>query len=41
MDVAERTDSIWRIVELGDGQVAWADAQVDLAAFYTALASIQ
>lgn len=41
MDVAERTDGIWRIVELGDGQVAWADAQVDLAAFYAALGAIQ
>jgi hypothetical protein len=38
MDVAERTDGVWRIVELGDGQVAWADDQVDLAAFYESLA---
>lgn len=38
MDVAERTDGAWRIVELGDGQVAWADDQVDLAAFYESLA---
>jgi ATP-grasp domain, R2K clade family 3 len=38
MDVAERTDGVWRIVELGDGQVAWADDQVGLAAFYESLA---
>lgn len=38
MDVAQRTDGVWRIIELGDGQVAWADDQVDLAGFYGALA---
>ena len=38
MDVAERIDGAWRIVELGDGQVAWPDDQVDLAAFYGSLA---
>lgn len=41
MDVAERADGEWRIVELGDGQVAWADDQVDLGQFYQALAGMQ
>jgi hypothetical protein len=38
MDVAQRIDGAWRIVELGDGQVAWADDQVNLSVFYGSLA---
>jgi hypothetical protein len=34
MDVAKRTDGTWRVVELGDGQVAGLPDRADPAAFY-------
>jgi hypothetical protein len=37
MDVALRRDGTWRIVELGDGQVAGLPDRADPSAFYTAL----
>ena len=38
MDVAQRADGIWRVIELGDGQVAGLPEEVDVDAFYQALA---
>lgn len=38
MDVAMRTDGQWRVVELGDGQVAGLPDRADLPAFYRAVA---
>lgn len=37
MDVAQRTDGTWMIVELGDGQVAGLPDSIDAEAFYRAL----
>ncbi len=37
MDVAQRTDGTWMIVELGDGQVAGLPPRADPVAFYRAL----
>jgi hypothetical protein len=37
MDVAQRTDGVWMIVELGDAQVAGLPEQMDVVAFYAAL----
>ncbi len=37
MDVAQRTDGAWMIVELGDAQVAGLPERMDAAAFYAAL----
>jgi hypothetical protein len=37
MDVAQRTDGTWIIVELGDGQVAGLPNQIDANHFYQAL----
>lgn len=39
MDLAQRMDSEWLIVELGDGQVAGLPDQADPAVFYAALAT--
>ena len=39
MDVAQRRDGEWIIVELGDGQVAGLPERADVGAFYTSLAS--
>lgn len=38
MDVAQKTDGTWIIVELGDGQVAGLPETADASAFYRALA---
>ena len=38
MDVARRIDGLWRVVELGDGQVAGLPERIDPAALYGALA---
>lgn len=38
MDVARRTDGEWRIVELGDGQVAGLPDRLDAREFYRSLA---
>lgn len=40
MDVAQRLDGEWMIIELGDGQVAGLPATTDLDAFYRRLSSI-
>jgi hypothetical protein len=37
MDVAQRIDGSWMIVELGDAQVAGLPGRLDVAAFYAAL----
>ena len=37
MDVAQRTDGEWMIVELGDGQVAGLPERADQGKFYQAL----
>jgi hypothetical protein len=37
MDVAQRVDGCWMIVELGDGQVSGLPENADLAGFYAAL----
>ncbi len=37
MDVAQRKDSDWMIVELGDGQVAGLPENADVEGFYRAL----
>jgi hypothetical protein len=37
IDVARRRDGVWRIVELGDGQVAGLPERTDPAAFYRAI----
>ncbi len=39
MDVAQKRDGAWSIVELGDGQVAGLPARIDGEAFYQALKS--
>jgi hypothetical protein len=39
MDVAKGIDGKWRIIELGDGQVAGLSGKADLDAFYRALAN--
>lgn len=39
MDLAQRMDGEWLIVELGDGQVAGLPDRTDFAAFYTTLAA--
>ena len=38
MDVANRVDGGWMIVELGDAQVAGLPERADVGAFYRALA---
>jgi ATP-grasp domain, R2K clade family 3 len=38
MDVAQRTDGVWRVMELGDGQVAGLPERADKAGLYAALA---
>lgn len=38
MDIAQRIDGAWMIVELGDGQVSGLPERADVAAFYRALA---
>lgn len=38
MDIAQRMDDAWMIVELGDGQVSGLPERADVAAFYRALA---
>ncbi|WP_425147258.1 ATP-grasp domain-containing protein [Deinococcus sp.] len=38
MDVAQRTDGVWRVVELGDGGVAGLPERADAAQLYEALA---
>jgi hypothetical protein len=40
MDVAQKRDRTWNIVELGDGQVAGLLARADVEAFYQALAGL-
>ncbi len=40
MDVAQRTDGVWRVMELGDGQVAGLPDRLDHAAFYAGLAKM-
>jgi hypothetical protein len=40
MDVAQKRDGTWNIVELGDGQVAGLPARADVDAFYRALAGL-
>jgi hypothetical protein len=37
MDVGERQDGAWQIVELGDGQVAGLPERLDISAFYAGL----
>ncbi|MFB9993536.1 ATP-grasp domain-containing protein [Deinococcus oregonensis] len=37
MDIAQRTDGVWRIMELGDGQVAGLPERADRDTFYAAL----
>jgi hypothetical protein len=37
MDVAQRVDGSWMIVELGDAQVAGLPERMDVAAFYAVL----
>jgi hypothetical protein len=39
MDVARRTDGAWRVVELGDGQVAGLPDRLDPCAFYSSFAT--
>lgn len=39
LDVAQRTDDIWRVVEIGDAQVAGLPEQLAVADFYGALAA--
>jgi hypothetical protein len=41
MDVAQRIDGTWMVVELGDAQVAGLLEQMDVAAFYADLAACQ
>lgn len=41
MDVAKGIDGKWRIIELGDGQVAGLPGKADLEAFYQALVHVQ
>ena len=40
MDVAKREDGAWRVVELGDGQVAGLTERANVDALYTALARL-
>ncbi len=40
MDVAQKRDGTWNIVELGDGQVAGLPARTDVEAFYQVLARL-
>ena len=40
MDVAQRVDGRWRIVELGDGQVAGLPERADPLVFYRELARV-
>jgi len=40
MDVAQKRDGTWNIVELGDGQVAGLPARADVEAFYQTLAGL-
>ena len=40
LDVAQRTDGAWRVVELGDGQVAGLPERADAEKLYAALASV-
>ena len=40
MDVAQKRDGAWTIVELGDGQAAGLPARADVEAFYQALAGL-
>jgi ATP-grasp domain, R2K clade family 3 len=38
--VAQRTDGVWRVMELGDGQVAGLPDRLDCPAFYAGLAKM-
>ncbi|GGQ96602.1 ATP-grasp domain-containing protein [Deinococcus ruber] len=40
MDVAQRQDGVWRVVELGDGQVAGLPERMDRSRLYAALSSV-
>ena len=40
VDVAQRTDGVWRVMELGDGQVAGLPDRLDRPAFYAGLAKV-
>jgi ATP-grasp domain, R2K clade family 3 len=40
MDVAQKRDGTWNIVELGDGQAAGLPARTDVEAFYQVLARL-
>ncbi|WP_420595935.1 ATP-grasp domain-containing protein [Deinococcus sp.] len=39
LDVAQRLDGVWRVVEIGDAQVAGLPEQLPVAAFYQALSA--
>lgn len=41
MDVAQRSNGEWMIIELGDGQVAGLPTDIDLDVFYQKLATVQ
>ncbi|ULH16583.1 ATP-grasp domain-containing protein [Deinococcus sp. KNUC1210] len=40
MDVAQRADGVWRVMELGDGQVAGLPERLDRQRLYAALSSV-
>ncbi|MEF2278586.1 ATP-grasp domain-containing protein [Deinococcus sp. YIM 134068] len=40
MDVAQREDGMWRVMELGDGQVAGLPERMNVSRFYEALAPL-